>query len=705
MDALHVFALTSFAIAQPVYDRLSGRSAFLIDQAIGLPAICLLILLTSFALPAVFVLLGWIASRLHRNGYRVWFGAVVYVLLLLLALPVSSQVGFLPGVAVCLVALLLSAAATLCYFRFRQFRSIVTVAAVGILLFPAAYLLNSHYAAADVEVSADRTNKFQPIPVVMLVLDEFCGSTLMTPERQIDETRFPNFAALAKDATWFRNATSVSEYTQHALPAILSGTYAEHINKVRSSGELPQNLFSALALTGGYELAVFEPVSMLAPARLNRTDERPIGIWRQTGALIDTLARVYLFHVTPPDYYPQLPMIPMLWFGLHNHPERGAIEERDRGVFRYGWGQRRADQVRHFLKTIDGSSQPALHFMHVLLPHMPWCFLPSGRRHSEDGSDWHLLELDPHSESPGTWGADDLDVIHSQQRYLLQAMYVDKVIGQVVARLKETGQYDRCLLIVTADHGISFRPGIPRRFLTPENQDEILSIPLFIKRPGPSEGGVSDRAVESVDILPTIADVVGITLKSPVDGWSVFDTSRPERDQKRFGYDKGASKISPDEIVNSNAPRTVRQRFGDGSDPESLYRVGPIPELVGQPLNELDHSTPTTVELEFTRFGDTVQDSLDVEVPCYFEGQIVKPQDDAAVVLAVSINGTIRGVTRPYLANGFQDQFTVIVPENAFHHGKNEVQFFSVTGSGPKWQLSICQVKQATTSTNSKEKQ
>ena len=39
-----------------------------------------------------------------------------------------------------------------------------------------------------------------------------------------------------------------------------------------------------------------------------------------------------------------------------------------------------------------------------------------------------------------------------------------------------------------------------------------MSVPLFIKLPGQTEGRIDDRNVESVDILPTIADVLGISI-------------------------------------------------------------------------------------------------------------------------------------------------------------------------------------------------
>ena len=43
------------------------------------------------------------------------------------------------------------------------------------------------------------------------------------PDGHIDAARYPNFARLARDATWYRNATTVADYTERAVPALLTG--------------------------------------------------------------------------------------------------------------------------------------------------------------------------------------------------------------------------------------------------------------------------------------------------------------------------------------------------------------------------------------------------------------------------------------------------------------------------------------------------
>src|SRR5215210_7346546 len=47
--------------------------------------------------------------------------------------------------------------------------------------------------------------------VVLVVFDEFGGDILLGPNGRIDAGRFPHFAALARDGTWFRNAQTRSD--------------------------------------------------------------------------------------------------------------------------------------------------------------------------------------------------------------------------------------------------------------------------------------------------------------------------------------------------------------------------------------------------------------------------------------------------------------------------------------------------------------
>jgi hypothetical protein len=688
MDVWHVFVLASFALTQPVYDRLGARPAFLVRLGVRPPVIFLVIVLLSLLLPAAIAgidRLAWLCARRVRDVLHV---IMIYVLLLLLALPMLKRASFLSGTSILTGALIVAAIATWGYLKTSGLRTFVTFCTLGLVVFPAVFLFSSSATSILFPPQILRPDRWNPVPTVVLVFDELCGTSLMNIERTIDADRFPNLAKLSRQATWFRNAATVDADTERAVPAILSGKYSTTYWPPVPA-DLPQNLFSVLESAGGYDLAVFEPVTSLAPNKRVQSDlERP-SIWQQAATLLEPLPRVFLHHVAPRDLYKHLPPISDIWY---DRGDSQAIDRtKQRGVFRYGWTDYRDRQFDHFLSSLDETSRPTLYFMHMLLPHVPWSYLPSGRRYTEDFDKLDLLNFNTHSGLIDFWGQDEWLVVQSQQRYLLQLGYLDRLIGRLTDRLRETGLYDRCLLIVTADHGIAFRANLPRRMAEAESLSDIASIPLFIKRPFQTEGEINDRAVESVDILPTIADVLGIKLSDPIDGRSVFNDTHSERSQTMFFQDHSSIPVDRGAVAASDVPQTIRQRFGDGHDPTALFRVGPIPELLGRQVESLIQVSEPPVEIELLRFGDTVTENSDELVPCFYEGRVqASALPNGPIVVAVAVNGTIRAVTRTYLLDGFRDRWGALVPESSFHPGKNDVQFFVVTGTVPDWRLSPC---------------
>ncbi len=197
MDALHLFVLMNFAVAQPLYDRLAARSAFLVDLHLGPAALYILVAILTVALPASFVLLESLVWRWRRTACESLHLSLVWLMFLLLLLPALKRVTFLPGLMVCCSAIIAAVAASWCYSRYRTVRSLITISSPGILVFPAVFLFHGTSSLSASGPQASRSEKWHPVPVVLLVFDEFSGGSLMTPERQIDAARFPNIAALA----------------------------------------------------------------------------------------------------------------------------------------------------------------------------------------------------------------------------------------------------------------------------------------------------------------------------------------------------------------------------------------------------------------------------------------------------------------------------------------------------------------------------
>ena len=88
------------------------------------------------------------------------------------------------------------------------------------------------------------------------------------------------------------------------------------------------------------------------------------------------------------------------------------------------------------------------------------------------------------------------------------------------------GLFDRALVVVTADHGVSFQAGDSRRNVDASNIGEIAGVPLLIKAPG-QRAGVVDSAATTEDILPTIGSLLGARWSA--GGRSLENASGPSR--------------------------------------------------------------------------------------------------------------------------------------------------------------------------------
>jgi hypothetical protein len=58
-------------------------------------------------------------------------------------------------------------------------------------------------------------------PVVVIVHDAFPTVSLLDSQRRIDRARYPSFARLADDSTWFPHHTTTVDETGRALRSLL----------------------------------------------------------------------------------------------------------------------------------------------------------------------------------------------------------------------------------------------------------------------------------------------------------------------------------------------------------------------------------------------------------------------------------------------------------------------------------------------------
>lgn len=122
---------------------------------------------------------------------------------------------------------------------------------------------------------------------------------------------------------------------------------------------------------------------------------------------------------------------------------------------------------------------------------------------------------------PGLEGTDE-NIQSLRAIYLGLATEVDLHIGRVIQFLKDSGQYDNTLVVVTADHGEML--GDRHAWGKMSTYDAAFHTPLIIRQPGNKDraGAIVTNPTESIDITPTILDWVGQEIPNSMDGRSLL---------------------------------------------------------------------------------------------------------------------------------------------------------------------------------------
>ncbi len=678
---IHLLVLSAFTAAQPIYDLLTRHPEFLpAHQSEGVD-ILLLTLALSLLLPGAAALVVRGLARVHPQ-----LGAGIYLSLLGLLTAGLALQGLrkLPAPAEAALALsLLSGAGFLfAYCRFSVIRTYLSYLIPAVILFPLLFLVDSEIRklilpgpASEVTIQTGAKS-----PVVMVIFDEFPLVSLLNGRREIDSNLFPNLAELTANAYWFRNATTNNESTLLSIPVILSGTLPrQRPFPLPLFREYPRNLFSLLS--GSHDLRIREHVTGLNPRRT------PAPFGPRVRLLAEDLSVAYLHLLLPPAWASRwLPPVTQTWNQFLNPGAPGQIRRAWRD-FRVDWS-RRPDRFRDFVDSIRGNGSPALYFLHTMLPHASWKYLPSGKLYTLSERPGVAGVVGPNSQGldVNQWLEDPWLVAQSYQRHLLQVMFLDCLVGGLVRRLRKEGLYDSTLLVLTADHGASFRPGDSRRRVTGTNYMDIISVPLIIKAPGQKEGVLSDRNVESMDILPTLVEMLGIETDWPLEGQSALTAAAPERPEKIVYNDDGV-RFSFDPRLEARWKSLDRklELFGatDGElSEQKLYRIGPHAELVGERTDAwVRGKSDLTVEID----GGHLFEQVDLEssfLLSRISGRVLENQDSRiGRTLAIGVNGTVRAVTRTSHLDG-DTVFSALVPETSFRDGSNRIRIYETSSTG-----------------------
>lgn len=109
--------------------------------------------------------------------------------------------------------------------------------------------------------------------------------------------------------------------------------------------------------------------------------------------------------------------------------------------------------------------------------------------------------------------------------YLIALNYTDYAIGEFIKGLKAAGMWDDTVLVMYGDHfGLQPKDNDPawvseQLGITYQERISRFNIPLFVRVPG-VQGGIKEQVGGQVDIMPTIANLLGISFEDR--GYTAF---------------------------------------------------------------------------------------------------------------------------------------------------------------------------------------
>lgn len=684
---VQIAALNSFSVAQPILDRLGANPEFLRLEGYSGIAVISSLLIYLLAVP-IFIVSAIAILRLLKmvkSAQSVFALAATFLLAITINLALRwlqwrfnlREIG-VPDFALAAFSLPLAGGGAWLYRRFEWPRQLLNFAAIGIVLFPISFFLKPAMQAEVLGMTPARLVGAQaenPVPIVVVAFDGLCGMSLLNEQYEIDAIRYPAFARLAKQSNFYRNATSVHFRTTQAMPAILTGQFPDAVKASPIASNHPQNLFQLLHDSGQFEMTVFEPLTRLCPQEL-RVLEKDQSFTEQVTELTSVLAKVYLATTLPADLDILQLHIPRIWFGFV--PNVFDEEIPSKGLISYGWDVEHEIQIRHFTNTLVKSDKPGFHFLHLVVPHDPWSHLPSGREYIHDsqvsepttGTCGFLGEL---------WEPDQLMVHYGWQRYLLQLQYADRCLGRILDRLEAIDEFDQSLVVVVADHGMAFVPGQERRIPTDSTVADLLSVPLLIKLPKQTVGYKSDLNVETIDVLPTIADIIKLPLTDPVDGESVVAPNHHERPRKTMHLSGDQTiVVDPEFLQRFEYVDRMVAVFGTGGQDDRLWDLNTIPELVGKDIAICALGPDSTWKYQLQRGGEKYDPAKPNFVPLYFRGSLEGLKIESPVHIAIAVNGQIAATTRTSSNPKSQRQWTVLLREELFKASTDEVKLYEI---------------------------
>ena len=376
----------------------------------------------------------------------------------------------------------------------------------------------------------DETNRDLP-NVLLVVVDALRADVLGCYGNE--EVATPNIDSLARKGVLFEHCHAQAPYTWTSFGSILTGKYPRRHGLVaqkagrrmaQSNVTLPYHLKTAHTHGG----ASLEDHAYLGGTFMTGALSQGTGLMRG----FDVYAEAMFGH--------DLVEISSQWSVFRSELLLSIVKNKL---------EQRVDSslvvslARHWLRS--HADRRFMAMVHLYSTHTPY----------DPPNEYKKLYCDPAYDGPfksfysyhreaierGDYEPTEADIAQIWNLYKAGVTFADAMVGELVKELDDLGVLEDTLVIVTADHGESLGElhggeGHERRLWEHNHMvDTNLRVPLVMSRKlSTDQARRIDALVESVDIFPTICDLLGIDLppatgpRDVVDGKSLLPLLREE---------------------------------------------------------------------------------------------------------------------------------------------------------------------------------
>jgi arylsulfatase A-like enzyme len=357
----------------------------------------------------------------------------------------------------------------------------------------------------------------QPKPpnVILVTFDALCAEDMSCYGYPLDTT--PNIDALARNSHLFTNYYATSTFTTPNIVSMLSGRYPSSTHVYHYGGKLhgkeaertlPRELGKA-----GYRISASVANPGAHPACLGfgaDFDDLP------PPPITDfiTSATTATFHSAKlaDDARLATRLVPY------------SLEQLSPRLF----GQKRSDappelSFQQAQALLRKTAQPYFLWVHTMAPHFPYLpdppylhkFLAGDelRTHAEFAN---MVDLKGYGYTPSRQPVVD----KARLRYNEWVAQADAAFGQFMATLRASGHLENTAVIVSADHGESFKGGYVGHGGSAQLRP-ILHVPLLIHLPGQTRGQVIADIADQTTLAPTILELTGSSRPDWMEGTSL----------------------------------------------------------------------------------------------------------------------------------------------------------------------------------------